>query len=139
MHDLVVNASLTIPGRELTARASRAGGPGGQHVNTTSTRVEVVWNVAQTSALDPETRDRVVARLANRLDGDGNLRVVAAESRSQRHNKDAAATRLAAIVAHALLVPKRRRPTRPTHASRQKRLESKRRVSEKKRLRREID
>src|SRR5215472_12355912 len=99
MHDVPVNASLTIPGRELIVRATRAGGPGGQHVNTSSTRVEIVWNVARTTALDPERRDRVLSRLSNRVDSDGNLRVVAADSRSQRHNRDAAAARLASVVA----------------------------------------
>ena len=136
MHDVPVNASLTIPGRELIVRATRSGGPGGQHVNKSSTRVEIVWNVAHTTALDAESRDRVLARLSNRLDSEGNVRVVAAESRSQRHNRDAAAARLASVVAHALLVRARRRPTRPTAASKRQRLESKRRLSEKKRLRR---
>jgi ribosome-associated protein len=136
MDDIPVNASLTIPGRELTVRATRAGGPGGQHVNTTSTRIEIVWNVAQTTALDEDSRDRVLARLANRLDAEGNLRVVAADSRSQRQNREAAAERLAAAVARALVTPRHRRPTRPTGASKRKRLEAKRRLSEKKRQRR---
>jgi ribosome-associated protein len=135
MHDLPVNASLTIPARELVVRATRAGGPGGQHVNTSSTRVEVVWNVLRTSALDAERRDRIVARLGRRLDGEGNLRVVSAESRSQRHNREAAAERLAAVVARALHVPTRRRPTRPTAAARRQRLEAKRKRSERKRMR----
>ena len=136
MHDLPVNATLTIPARELVVRATRSGGPGGQHVNTSATRVEVVWNVARTAALDAEQRDRVLARLGRRLDGEGNLRVVASESRSQRHNRDAAALRLAAVVARALMVPARRRPTRPTAAARRERLEAKRRRSERKASRR---
>jgi ribosome-associated protein len=136
MHDVPVNASLTIPGRELIVRATRSGGPGGQHVNTSSTRVEIVWNVARTTALDPERRDRVLARLSRRVDGEGNLRVVAADSRSQRHNRDAAATRLAAVVAHALVVRTRRQPTRPTAASKRRRIDAKRKLSEKKRTRR---
>jgi ribosome-associated protein len=136
MHDIVVNGSLTIPGRELIARSTRSSGPGGQHVNTSATRVEVVWNVAQTSALEPDRREWVLARLAHRVDGQGNLRVVASESRSQRHNRDAAAARLAAVVARALMVPKRRRPTRPTAASKRQRIDAKRHLSEKKRLRR---
>jgi len=139
MHDVTVNAAVTIPARELILRASRAGGPGGQHVNTSSTRVELVWNVAQTAALDPESRDRILARLANRIDGEGNLRVVAADSRSQRHNRESAAARLAAIVAHALAVRKRRRPTQPTAASKRARIEAKRRQSERKRMRRPAD
>jgi ribosome-associated protein len=136
MHDIVVNGSLTIPGRELVVRSTRSGGPGGQHVNTSATRVEVVWNIAQTAALDPDRRDWAMARLAHRIDGQGNLRVIASESRSQRQNRDAAAERLGALVARALLVPKRRRPTRPTAASKRQRIDAKRRLSEKKRLRR---
>src|SRR5215469_14294860 len=134
MHDVPVNASLTIPGRELIVRATRAGGPGGQHVNTSSTRVEIVWNVARTAALDPERRDRVIARLSNRVDSDGNLRVVASDSRSQRHNREAAAARLASVVARALAVRARRRPTHPTAASNRQRVEAKRKLSEKKRM-----
>lgn len=136
MHDVPVNASLTIPGHELTLRATRAGGPGGQHVNTSSTRVEIVWNVAHTGALDVDRRTRVLERLASRIDGQGNLRVVAADSRSQRQNRDAAAERLAAIVARALAVPRRRRPTRPTASSQRARVDAKRRLSDKKRMRR---
>lgn len=136
MHDIVVNESLTIPGRELIVRSTRSGGPGGQHVNTSATRVEVVWNVARTSALEPDRRDWVLARLDRRIDGEGNLRVVASESRSQRHNRDAAAARLAAVVGRALIVPKSRRPTRPTAAAKRQRLDWKRRLSERKRLRR---
>lgn len=136
MHDIVVNESLTIPGRELIVRSTRSSGPGGQHVNTSATRVEVVWNVAHTSALEPDRRDWVLARLDHRVDGQGNVRVVASESRSQRHNRDAAAARLAAVVARALMVPKRRRPTRPTAASKRRRIDAKRHLSEKKRLRR---
>jgi ribosome-associated protein len=139
MRDIPVNASLTIPARELIVRATRAGGPGGQHVNTSSTRVEIVWNVARTTALDVESRERVLARLANRLDGEGNLRVVSADSRSQGQNREAAAVRLAGVVARALLIAKRRRPTRPTASSKRQRLDEKRRVSEKKRLRRSAD
>lgn len=136
MHDIVVNGSLTIPGRELVVRSTRSGGPGGQHVNTSATRVEVVWNIAQTAALDPARRDWAMARLAHRINGQGNLRIIASESRSQRQNRDAAAERLGALVARALLVPKRRRPTRPTAASKRQRIDAKRRLSEKKRLRR---
>jgi ribosome-associated protein len=136
MHDVPVNASFTIPGRELIVRATRSGGPGGQHVNTSATRVEIVWNVADTVALDPERRERVLSRLRSRIDGDGTLRVVASESRSQRHNRDAAAERLAAVVATALAVRARRRPTRPTAASKRQRIDAKRRLSEKKRMRR---
>jgi ribosome-associated protein len=137
MADLAVNSSLSIPDGELVVRATRAGGPGGQHVNTSSTRVEVTWNIDRTQALDGETRARVRARLGKRVDADGDVRVVASNSRSQRQNRAAAESRLAALIAHALVVPKRRRPTRPTAASKRARLDDKRRRSDKKRLRRD--
>ncbi len=125
-----------IPRRELTVRASRAGGPGGQHVNTSSTRIEVVWNVDETPVLSPDERRRLRQRLASRIDSAGNLRVVASSARSQHQNRDAAESRLAKLVTRALTVAPRRRPTLPTAASVRKRLETKRRLSDKKRERR---
>ncbi|HWZ57377.1 MAG TPA: alternative ribosome rescue aminoacyl-tRNA hydrolase ArfB [Gemmatimonadaceae bacterium] len=126
---LIVNGRLHIPREELTIRASRAGGPGGQHVNTSSTRIEVVWNVDRSTALHDADRARLRERLATRIDAEGNLRVVAADSRSQRRNRDLAEARLAELVRHALVIPKHRRPTRPTKASVEARLTDKRRRS----------
>jgi ribosome-associated protein len=134
--DLFVRDGIVIPRDELTIRATRAGGPGGQHVNTSATRIEVVWNVARTRALTEDQRRLVLSRLAPRVDADGDLRVVAADSRSQRQNRTAAESRLAAIVARALVVPKRRRPTRPTAASVRQRLDAKRRRADTKQQRR---
>ena len=125
-----------IPRDELLLRATRAGGPGGQHVNTSSTRIEVVWNVARTRALDETQRRLVLSRLASRVDSDGDLRVVAADSRSQRQNRETAESRLVALVARALVIPKRRRPTRPTASSVRQRLDTKRRRADTKRQRR---
>jgi ribosome-associated protein len=136
---LPIAPGISIPRSELVTRATRAGGPGGQHVNTSATRVEVVWNVDRTQAFDDETRARLRARLASRLDAEGNIRVVAADSRSQRQNRTAAEERLAALIARALVVPKRRRPTRPTAAAVRARLDAKRRRSETKRRRHERD
>jgi ribosome-associated protein len=133
---LVVDAGLAIPRAELEARASRAGGPGGQHVNTSSTRVEVRWNVRRSAALSEEQRARLEERLASRLDGEGTLRVVAADSRSQRQNRERAESRLAELVRRALVVPKRRRATKPSRAARQARLDEKRKQSGKKAQRR---
>jgi len=133
---LPVTESVSIPWNELTVRATRAGGPGGQHVNTSATRVEIVWNIDHTRALDPAQRAHVHARLAARLDSAGNIRVVATEFRSQRRNREAAETRLATMIARALIIPKRRRPTRPTMAARRARLDSKRRRSDTKKRRR---
>ncbi len=92
---LRVNAAVRIPASELTVRATRAGGPGGQHVNTSSTRVEVVWNARQSVALTEAQRARLELRLASKLDASGALRVVAADTRSQSQNRGLALARLA--------------------------------------------
>jgi ribosome-associated protein len=133
---LRVNDSVVIPRDELAARASRAGGAGGQHVNTSSTRIELVWNVGATRALTDEQRERVLQKLSSRLDGERNVRVVASDRRSQRQNREAAESRLAELVRAALIVPKKRKPTKPGRAAKQARLDSKKRLSEKKQQRR---
>jgi ribosome-associated protein len=131
-----VNESVVIPRDELIVRATRSGGAGGQHVNTSSTRIELVWNVQASRALADEQRERVLQKLSSRLDGDRNVRVVASDRRSQRQNRESAEERLAELVRQALVVPKKRRPTKPSRAAKQARLESKRKLSEKKRERR---
>lgn len=133
---VVVSPALTIPAEELVIRATRSGGPGGQHVNTSSTRIELVWDLAASAALTDEMRARLLTRLASRLDGRGQLRIVAQEERSQLRNREAALERLAAVVAAALVVPKVRKKTRPTKASKEKRLDAKQRRSETKARRR---
>lgn len=133
---LYVNARVAIPAAELTVRASRAGGPGGQHVNTSSTRVEVTWQALTSTALGPAARERLIAMLASRLDSSGTLRVVAADTRSQSQNRALAIERLAALVRQALVVPKARRATKPTRGSKEARLETKKRRSAQKRDRR---
>jgi ribosome-associated protein len=133
---LIVNGRLRIPREELTVRATRAGGPGGQHVNTSSTRIEVVWNIDRSAALGDVDRARLRERLEHRIDAEGNLRVVAADSRSQKRNRDLAEERLVELVRRALVVPKHRRPTRPTKASVEARLTDKRRRSSTKQDRR---
>jgi len=131
-----VNDQVVIPRDELLARASRAGGAGGQHVNTSSTRIELLWNVGTTRALTNEQRERVLHKLSSRLDGEQNVRVVASDRRSQRQNREAAEGRLADLVRTALVVPKKRRATKPSRAAKQARLDSKKRLSDKKRERR---
>ena len=133
---LEITPSVRVPGHELTYRATRAGGPGGQHVNTSSTRVELVWNVPASMALDDAQRALVIARLGSRLDGDGNLRLVSAGTRSQLRNRDAVTERLRRLVADALIPPRPRKATRPTATARARRLETKRRRSALKRRRR---
>jgi ribosome-associated protein len=126
---------VTVPRREVAFRTARAGGPGGQHVNKTETKVEARWNVRDTRALPEATRRRLVAALSHRLAEDGTLRVVARRSRSQAANREAALARIQALVEAALKPVKPRRPTRPTAASRARRLEAKKRRSRKKTLR----
>lgn len=137
--DIVVSPALTIPRAELSFRASRAGGAGGQHVNTSSTRVELLWDLTHSAAVSDDVRARLLTKLASRLDADGMVRVVASDRRSQAQNRSAAAARLSGIVRQALVVPKKRRPTRPTSASREQRLQDKRRRSNQKRDRRRGD
>ena len=133
---LVIDTGITIPRHELVLRATRAGGPGGQHVNTSSTRIELLWNVASTGALTEEQRARVMARLGPRVDGSGTVRVVASAYRSQARNRNDALERLAAMIRRALVVPKARKPSRPSRAAREQRLESKKLLSRKKSQRR---
>ncbi|MGH7668946.1 MAG: alternative ribosome rescue aminoacyl-tRNA hydrolase ArfB [Gemmatimonadaceae bacterium] len=137
--DLDVTAALSIPRRELEVRTSRAGGAGGQHVNTSSTRVELSWNIETSGALSDAQRERLRLAFRSRLASDGTLRVVASERRSQTQNREAAEARLATIVRRALAVPRKRRATKPTRASVERRLEAKRHRSERKRRRRPGD
>ena len=121
---------LEIPLDELTVRFSRSGGPGGQHANTSDTRVEVVFDVAGSPTLRPWQRARLLERLGR------EVRVAVADERSQGRNRALALERLAARLRDALHVDAPRRPTRPTRASQRRRVESKRHRSEIKRLRR---
>jgi ribosome-associated protein len=134
--DLVVSPELTIPRAELQVRASRSGGPGGQHVNTSSTRIELRWDLTRSRAVTDDLRARLLAKLAARLDAQGMVRVVASTRRSQAQNREAAEERLVSLVRQALVVPKKRKATRPTRASRERRLTEKRRRGERKRERR---
>ena len=133
---LVVDGEVTIPRAELEFRATRSGGPGGQHVNTSSTRIELWWNPGTSRALDDGRRARIVETLASRLDGEGYVRVVASENRSQLRNREDAERRLAELVRKALVIPKARRKTKPSRAAKAKRLDEKKRKSEKKAMRR---
>lgn len=136
---LQVAPGLSIPRSELVYRATRSGGPGGQHVNTTSTRIELTWDLAGSPTLDEDQRKRLQARLAKRIDSTGVLRLTAGRSRSQFRNREEVTERFQTLIAEALRERKRRRPTRPTRASKEARLRAKRRRSELKRSRRPVD
>lgn len=133
---LPVSGSLSIPRGELDVRVSRSSGAGGQHVNKTSSRVEIFWNIATSRVLTDDQRNRLLSKLASRLTSDGSIRIVASDMRSQSRNRDLAEERLAETVRGALIVPKKRKPTRPTRAAKEARLESKKRQSHKKSERR---
>ena len=130
---LHVTPSCSIPLGELRWRFSRSGGPGGQHANTADTRVEVVFDVAGSPSLRPHQRARLLDRLGP------EVRVVAADERSQARNRDLALDRLRSRLAAALRVTPVRRATRPTKASQERRVSAKRRRAEVKRLRRDVD
>jgi ribosome-associated protein len=130
---LTINESVAIPRNELDVRVSRSSGAGGQHVNKTSSRVEIFWNITASRALSEEERSRLLEKLSSKLTTEGSVRVVASDMRSQSRNRDLAEERLAELVRRALIIPRKRRPTKPTKASKEARLEEKKRQARKKR------
>jgi ribosome-associated protein len=126
---LDITPDLRLPLSELEYRASRSGGPGGQHVNTSSTRIEVWWDVAGSPSLSDEQRAQLLERLRARLDSNGRLRLVSSGSRSQLRNKEDVTERLQSVVAAALAVRKKRKATKVSRAAKAARLEAKRRRS----------
>jgi ribosome-associated protein len=134
--DVRVSDRLTIPAAELAWRFSRSSGPGGQGVNTTDSRVELSWDLAGSEMLPAALRERAVERLGPRL-VNGVLTISASEHRSQLRNREAAAARLAALVAGAIAPPPRaRRATRPSRGSVERRIAEKKRRGQIKRNRR---
>lgn len=127
-----------VPESELSWRFSRASGPGGQHVNTSDTRVELSWSIGESDALTPEQKERVRSTLGQRLNG-GVLTIVGARYRSQHRNREDARVRLETVVTQALVMPRKRRPTRPTRGANERRLDAKRQRSQVKRMRRSPD
>lgn len=126
---LKVNRSLRIPAAELEWRFSRSGGPGGQHANTSDTRAEVIFDVANSPSLGPRQRSRLLEKLGP------EVRAAAADERSQARNRARALERLAETLRKALERPKQRVPTKPGRAAKRRRVEQKRRRGQKKRLR----
>ena len=134
-----VTPALTVPLAELEFRATTGGGPGGQHVNRSATRVALRWNIAGSPSLSDDQRVLLLDRLAHRLDRHGRLRLVSGARRSQTMNRDDVLKRFVNVVASALSVRKPRRATKPTKAAIERRLEEKRRRGEQKRRRRPVD
>ena len=131
-----INDALSIPRAELEFRATRSGGPGGQHVNTSSTRIELTWNVLTSPSLNDAQRARILEKLPTRIDSSGVLRLTASSQRSQLQNREEVTERFAQIVAQALRIPKARKKTKPSKASKEARLKQKKRRSETKQRRR---
>ncbi len=127
---IIINERLSIPEAELQFRFSTSSGPGGQHVNRSETRVTLLFDVAQSPALDDPTRLRLLSRLAPRLDKDGVLQVHVQDTRSQHQNREIAIGRFQILLTEALKERKRRRPTRPNRAAIEKRLTDKKQRSQ---------
>jgi ribosome-associated protein len=136
MRDIVVSSRLTIPASELSLAFARSGGPGGQNVNKVSSKVELRWNPTTSTALVPDDRTWLLSRLANRLTTDGTLIVTSTATRDQLKNRDDALSKLALIVRAALERPKKRYATKPSRASKRRRVEDKRHRAAIKRTRR---
>jgi ribosome-associated protein len=137
--DLAINSQVSVPLAELRYRFVRSSGPGGQHVNKAETQVELTFDVAHSSALGEAQRQRILSKLKNLIDAEGVLHLSAQSERSQLRNREAVTERFRAVLAAALHVPKSRRPTRPSAASQERRIASKKRRGQAKQLRRPAD
>lgn len=135
---ITINDRLAIPESELNYRFSRSSGPGGQHVQKSDTRVELLFDVARSPSLSDEQRGRILERLATQIDGEGVLRVVSSATRSQLENREEAVQRFRALLAAALRVRKRRKATQPSAAAREARLTEKKVKSQHKATRRKV-
>ncbi len=135
MDDLHIKNGITIPAHELHISASRAGGPGGQHVNKTSTRISVRWHVRESTALNETQKERVLQKLAPELTSEGELIVHYGATRSQVQNKKNALDLLATKVRKALHVPKKRMKTRTPKSVKESRLKAKKDRGELKKMR----
>ncbi len=124
--DLRVNTQLLIPATELSWSAARASGPGGQNVNKVASKVELRFDLANTSALDAGTKARLRATCASRLDKHGQLVIVSQLTRDQSRNLEDTRNKLVALIVQALKVPKRRVKTKPSRGQRRERLQDKR-------------
>ncbi len=125
--DLKINGKVTIPAAELQWTTSRSGGPGGQHVNKTNSKVTLEWNVDESSALSDVKKARIKSRLSNRITSDGLLKISASASRSQKANLEDARERMANLIREAMKVSKPRKKTKPSKRAKRKRLDNKKR------------
>lgn len=137
--DLPIDEHLTIFARELRYTFARSGGPGGQHVNTTDTRVRLHFKVASSPSLPPGVRKRMLEALANRINAEGELILTSDRYRSRHRNTEDVRDRLKALVLQHRRAPKKRRATRPTRASQKRRVDAKKRRSQVKAGRKKVD
>lgn len=137
--DLRVRHDLKIPSDEIRETVSRSSGPGGQHVNKTSTRVTLRWNLPASAAPSEVQRERMIERLARRLTRTGDLVVSADETRSQSRNREIARARIVEILRESLTVERARRPTKPSRAAKGRRTDAKTRRGVVKRTRGRVD
>ncbi|MDA1194490.1 MAG: alternative ribosome rescue aminoacyl-tRNA hydrolase ArfB [Planctomycetota bacterium] len=133
--EIRITARVTVPGHECALSYARSGGPGGQHVNKTSSKVLLRWSLERTSALTEVQRERARAKLASRLTEDGELLITSERHREQSSNVEDALEKFAATLRAALHIERPRKATKPTRASKKRRVESKRRRSDVKRKR----
>lgn len=135
---LEINPNLVIPDSDLSFAFIRASGPGGQNVNKVSSAVQLRFDMAGTTALSDSVKSRLRALAGRRVTDDGAILITARNQRSQDHNRREALERLADLISKALVVPKTRKATKPTRASKERRLESKTRQQQTKKARRSV-
>ena len=129
MSGIKINRSLVVPDQEVEYRFTTSGGPGGQHANKASTRVELLWNVTESQVLGPRQRQRIVGALRNRIDKEGNLRLSSDRHRSQMQNRNDVTDRFRTLIHDALIPPKPRIRTGPSRAAKERRLQDKKKRS----------
>ncbi|RPI03970.1 MAG: aminoacyl-tRNA hydrolase [Ignavibacteriae bacterium] len=132
---IIISPALKIPAAELQFKTSRSGGPGGQNVNKLETRVELVFDLANSPSIPAHIRQRLLLQLSSHADSSGTIHVIVQESRSQWKNKQLALERLTTLLKKALVIRKKRVATKPTRAAREVRLQSKKARSKTKQLR----
>lgn len=135
---LVINEKITLPGSDLEWTAVRASGPGGQNVNKVASKIELTFDFESTVALADDVRDRLRKLAKNTLDGEGRILVKSEKTRDQGKNLADARDKLKKLVLSALVVPKKRKPTKPTRAAKAKRVATKKKVAAKKATRKKV-
>lgn len=129
---LVINDKITLPGSDLEWTAVRASGPGGQNVNKVSSKIELNFDFESTVALTDQVKERLRKAAKNTMDGEGRIQVISQKTRDQGKNLDDARDKLREMILKALVVPKKRKPTKPTKGATKRRIETKKIVSKKK-------